>query len=77
MIVFNQQKQYQKGVSLMNIITYGCKYYQITAIDEFSRKRVLKIVKEKSTYETSKFMLTLEKNTTIFSMAKWKSGKKP
>ena len=42
--------------------TYGCKYYQITAIDEFSRKRVLKIVKEKSTYETSKFMLTLEKN---------------
>ena len=54
----------------MNIITYRCKYYQITAIDEFSRKRVLKIVKEKSTYETSKFMLTLEKNTTIFSMAK-------
>ena len=34
---------------------YGCKYYQITAIDEFSRKRILKIVKEKSTYETSKF----------------------
>ena len=61
----------------MNIITYRCKYYQITAIDEFSRKRVLKIVKEKSKYETSKFMLTLEKNTTIFSMAKWKSGKKP
>ena len=61
----------------MNIITYRCKYYQITAIDEFSRKRVLKIVKEKSTYETSKFMLTLEKNTTIFSMAKCKSGKKP
>ena len=64
-------------VECIKFPTYGCKYYQITAIDEFSRKRVLKIVKEKSTYETSKFMLTLEKNTTIFSMAKWKSGKKP
>ena len=36
------------------------RYYQITAIDEYSRKRVLKIVKEKSTYETSKFLKTLE-----------------
>ncbi|WP_196759445.1 hypothetical protein [Streptobacillus moniliformis] len=32
----------------------GIRYYQITAIDEYSRKRVLKVVKEKSTYETSK-----------------------
>ena len=39
---------------------YGNKYYQITAIDEFSRKRILKIVKEKSTYETSKFLIELE-----------------
>ena len=39
---------------------YGYKYYQITAIDEFSRKRILKIVKEKSTYETSKFLIELE-----------------
>ncbi len=39
---------------------YGSKYYQITAIDEYSRKRVLKIVKEKSTYETSKFLEKLE-----------------
>lgn len=39
----------------------GEKYYQITAIDEYSRKRVLKIVKEKSTYETSKYLLELEK----------------
>ena len=31
--------------------SYGDRYYQITAIDEYSRKRVLKIVKEKSTYE--------------------------
>ena len=38
---------------------YGDRYYQITAIDEYSRKRVLKIVKEKSTYETSKFLRTL------------------
>lgn len=40
--------------------TYGIRYYQITAIDEFSRKRVLKVVKEKSTYETSKFLNELE-----------------
>ena len=40
--------------------SYGDKYYQITAIDEYSRKRVLKIVKEKSTYETKKFVLELQ-----------------
>ena len=40
--------------------TYGCRYYQITAIDEYSRKRVLKIVKEKSTYETAKYLKELE-----------------
>ena len=41
--------------------SYGDKYYQITAIDEYSRKRVLKIVK-KSTYETSEYLLELEAN---------------
>lgn len=40
---------------------YGQQYYQITAIDEYRRKRVLKIVKEKSTYETGKFLMSLEK----------------
>ena len=35
---------------------YGQQYYQITAIDEYSRRRVLKIVKEKSTYETGEFL---------------------
>ena len=40
---------------------YGEQYYQITAIDEYSRKRILKIVKEKSTYETGKFLESLEK----------------
>jgi len=39
---------------------YDTKYYQITAIDEYSRKRVLKIVNEKSTYETKKFLRELE-----------------
>ena len=39
---------------------YGKKYYQITAIDEYSRKRVLKVVDEKSTYETKKFLEELE-----------------
>ncbi len=42
--------------------TYGERYYQITAIDEYSRKRVLKIVKEKSTYETAKYLRELEKS---------------
>lgn len=40
--------------------TYGKRYYQITAIDEASRKRVLKIVEEKSTYETAMFLRELE-----------------
>ena len=39
---------------------YGYRYYQITAIDEYSRKRVLSVVKEKSTYETVKFLRVLE-----------------
>ena len=37
------------------------KYYQITAIDEYSRKRYLKIVDEKSVTNTSKFLITLER----------------
>lgn len=41
--------------------SYGDRYYQITGIDEYSRKRVLKIVKEKSTYETTKYLKELEK----------------
>jgi putative transposase len=41
--------------------SYGNRYYQITGIDEYSRKRVLKIVKEKSTYETCKYLHELEK----------------
>ncbi len=35
-------------------------YYQITAIDEYTRKRILRIVDEKSTYQTTKFLETLE-----------------
>ena len=42
--------------------SYGLRYYQITAIDECSRKRVLKIVEEKSTYETTKFLDDLEES---------------
>jgi len=39
---------------------YGQQYYQITAIDEYSRRRVLKLVKGKSTYETGEFLGSLE-----------------
>lgn len=41
--------------------TQDKKYYQITAIDEYSRKRVLEIVDEKSVTNTSKFVKKLEK----------------
>ena len=37
------------------------RYYQITAIDLYSRKRVLKLVNEHSTYETTKMLKVLEK----------------
>ena len=36
------------------------RYYQITAINLYSRKRVLKLVKENSTYEISKMLVRLE-----------------
>ena len=36
------------------------RYYQITAIDEYTRKRVLRIVDEKSVTHTANFLETLE-----------------
>lgn len=41
------------------------RYYQITAIDEYSRKRVLEIVDEKSVTYTSKFVRELEKKMLL------------
>lgn len=43
----------------------GVKYYQITAIDEYSRKRVCRIVDEKSVAHTANFLLDLEKATGL------------
>jgi len=40
--------------------TYGKQYYQITAIDEYSRKRILKIVDEKNINHTTRFVAELE-----------------
>lgn len=40
--------------------SYGKRYYQITAIDEYSRKRVCKIVDEKSVTHTATFLLDIE-----------------
>jgi Transposase and inactivated derivatives, IS30 family len=40
--------------------SYGKKYYQITAIDEYSRKRILAVVDEKTVTNTSKFLKNLE-----------------
>ena len=42
--------------------SYHSRYYQITAIDEYSRKRYLELACEKSTYTTSEFLKRLEKN---------------
>lgn len=42
--------------------SYHSRYYQITAIDEYSRKRYLELASEKSTYTTSEFLKRLEKN---------------
>lgn len=36
------------------------RYYQITAIDEYSRKRYMELVEENSTYTTSSFLERLE-----------------
>lgn len=40
--------------------SYHSRYYQITAIDEYSRKRYLELVNENSTYTTSNFLKKLE-----------------
>lgn len=45
--------------------TIDKKYYQITAIDEFSRKRILDVVDEKSVTNTSRFIRTLEEKMEL------------
>lgn len=40
--------------------SHHVRYYQLTAIDEYSRKRYLEIVNENSTYTTSEFLKRLE-----------------
>lgn len=40
--------------------SYGKRYYQITSIDEYSRKRVCQLVDEKSVTHTATFLLDLE-----------------
>ena len=48
--------------SCIGFISNHERYYQITAIDLYSRKRVMAIVNEKSTYSTMEFIKTLEEN---------------
>lgn len=48
---------YRKNASAFQSMDYN---YQITAIDDFSRKRVLKIVDGKLIYETTKFLGDIE-----------------
>ncbi len=42
--------------------SHHSRYYQITAIDEYSRKRYLELVEENTTYTTSEFLTRLEQN---------------
>lgn len=42
--------------------SYHSRYYQITAIDLYSRKRYMELVEENSTYTTSEFLKRLEDN---------------
>lgn len=42
--------------------SHHSRYYQITAIDEYSRKRYMELVEENSTYTTSEFLKRLENN---------------
>lgn len=53
---------------------YGTRYYQITGIDEYSRKRVLKIVKEKSTFELALESLGIKLRRTR-PYSPWQNGK--
>jgi len=43
------------------LIEQGEKYYQYTAIDEYTRMRILYFTKEQSTYESSKFIEIITK----------------
>lgn len=42
--------------------SHGVRYYQITALDEYSRSRYSEIVDEKSVTHTARFVKELEKN---------------
>lgn len=42
--------------------SHHSRYYQITAIDLYSRKRYMELVEENSTYTTSEFLKRLEKD---------------
>lgn len=46
--------------SCLGFNSHGKRYYQITALDEYSRKRKLSIVDEKSVTHTSRFINNLE-----------------
>ena len=47
-------------VECIGFASYHSRYYQITAIDEYSRKRYMALVTENSTYSTSEFLKSLE-----------------
>lgn len=48
-------------VECIGFASFHSRYYQITAIDEYSRKRYMELTDEKSSYSTSEFVKRLEK----------------
>lgn len=48
-------------VHSIGFVSHHKRYYQITAIDAYSRTRVLDLMNENSTYTTSEFLVGLEK----------------
>lgn len=49
-------------VECIGFASHHSRYYQITAVDEYSRKRHMALVEENSTYTTSEFLKGLEEN---------------
>lgn len=47
-------------IECIGFASYHSRYYQITAIDEYSRKRYMELTEENNTYATSEFLKRLE-----------------
>ena len=58
-------KYVPKACMTKELIERNERYYQYTAIDEYTRQRVIWFAKEYSTYESSKFVEIIVKELVI------------